>query len=189
MLGWLHAVQVGQRREFLVGETLGQLVHEAHQVARRRTLVLVHGLALGAGALRVVAVVLAHRDELHAGIGLEDAVNLGGHQFKYLGIGQAPLAVGTRVAHAVEEGVILGMSLAIDRCGQNLVKGVDPHVGSKDFFGLLESVEGHIVGVLGAVGLRLAITEGWRLGMVLSGNRDVVVWLYGPCIGGIVAHA
>lgn len=88
MFGRVHRVEVGQRRKLLVGEAVGQSVQEVDEAARRPALALVERPARGAGAVGEVAVVLAHRDRVHPGVGPEDRVDLRADHLEELGIGR-----------------------------------------------------------------------------------------------------
>ena len=169
----LHREEVGQRRELLVGEALGELVQEADVVARRRPLILVHPLALLATAVGEVAVVLADGDDVHPRVGLEDRIHLGRNQLQHLGVGQTPLAGLSRSALSIDEGVVFGMLPAVDRGGEQLVEGMNPHPSGKDVAGLLQPQE-VAVGLVQshAVALALAVAEGRILEAVHRGQLD-----------------
>ena len=59
-------------------ETLFEVTQSMVAMAEHGTFHLDDEIEVSALILCVVAIILAHRDEFHAGIGLEDAVNLGG---------------------------------------------------------------------------------------------------------------
>ena len=189
MLGWVHAVQVGEGRELLVGEALGELVDKADKIARGGTLVLLY---LGAGlavALGVVAVVLAYANHLHAGVGLEDRVYLLHGQLVDLRIGETPLAVASRAALAVDERIVFGVLLAIDRRGENAVESMYPQIACKLVLTVLQTEPALKVGVLTAVAVGLAETEGGLVAHLDFGQLDV--GRRGERVGlvGIVAYA
>ena len=152
MLRRVHGEEVGKRRELLVGEAFCQAVEEAYVAAGRRTLVLVHLAALGALAVGVVAVVLTYRNHVLLGVGLEYRVDAVGYDLEDVGIGEAPLAVVAGTSFAVDERVVLGVRLAVDRRRQKSVERMHPHVGGEHLAVLLQA---HPVAV-GAVVVRVA---------------------------------
>ena len=103
MLGWMHGEKVGERAELLVGESLGKAVHKANEVAREGAFVFVYCLTFGAVTIGEVAVVLAHRNHICAGIGAKNRVDLRCSRLKHFGIGQAPLAGMPGAALAIDK--------------------------------------------------------------------------------------
>ena len=93
VLGRVHAEQIGEGRELLVGESFCQSVHETNQIARRRALIFIDSLALLALTLCEVSIVLTDRNHVHSWIGFEYRVNLRTCHLENLLIGEAPLAV------------------------------------------------------------------------------------------------
>ena len=110
MLGRMHRIQIGQRRELLIRETFGQLVQEMDQTAGRASLLLVEYLTFRAATVCMVTVVLADGDHVLSGVRLEDRVDLLCHQFEKLRISQTPLAGFSGTAFAIDKGIIFRMS-------------------------------------------------------------------------------
>ena len=152
MLRRMHGEEVGKRRELLVGEAFSQAVEEAYVAAGRRTLVLVHLAALWALAVGVVAVVLTYGYHVLRRVSLEYRVDAVGYNLEDVGIGETPLAVVAGTTLAVDERVVLGVRLAVDRQWQQAVERMHPHVGSEHLAVLLQA---HPVAV-GAVVVRVA---------------------------------
>lgn len=189
VLGRMHCIEVGQRRELLVGETVGQAVQEMDQTPRRTPLALIESPAPRARAVGEVAVVLAHRDRVHPGIGPEDGVDLRADHFEEFGIGQTPLARLARTPLSVDEGVVFGMALSVDVRRQNAVEGMDPVASGKGLLGLLEAEPVAVEGLLHRIALTLPEPESRILGMVHLGNRHLR--MLGQPIGvvPVVGHA
>ena len=97
----------------LIGEPLGESVEKADKVARECAFVFVNSFALRAVAVGEIAVVLAHRNHVFAGICLENRVDLRSSHLKHLGIGQTPLAGMAGAALTVDKRVIFGVRLAV----------------------------------------------------------------------------
>lgn len=173
MLRRMHGEEVGKRRELLVGEALGQAVEEAYVAAGRRTLVLVHLAALWALAVGVVAVVLTYRNHVLIGVSLEYRVDAVGYYLEDVGVGEAPLAVVAGTSFAVDERVVFGVRLAIDRRWQQSVERMHPHVGSEHLAVLLQAHPVAVGAVVVRVAERLAEAERRTLRHVHLRNAQV----------------
>ena len=122
----MHAEEIGKCGKLLIGESFGQAVDKTDERSSRRALVGIDLAALGALAVGVVAVVLAHTDHLHAGMGAEDGIYLLHSEPEDIRIGQAPLAMLAGAALPIDIRIILGMRLAIDSRRQDAVEGMYP---------------------------------------------------------------
>ena len=187
--GRLHAVEIGQCGELLVGEAARQFVDKSDEVARGRSLDAVHLPALRALAVCVVAVVLAHAHHRALRVGLEDGVYLPASRLEDLWVGEAPLAVVAWAALPVEEGVPLGMGLAVARGRQQTVEGVHPQVAGKHLLVGVEAVPVDVVGILRAVALGLAEAERRMVYGVDGGQRESLEAWARPCEGRPVVYA
>ena len=173
MFGRVHRVEVGQRRKLLVGEAVGQPVQEVDEAARRPALALVERPTRGAGAVGEVAVVLAHRDRVHPGVGPEDRVDLRADHLEELGIGQTPLARLARTPLAVDEGVVFGVAPTVDLRRQDAVEGVDPVAAGEGLLRLLEAEPVAVEGFGHRIALALPVAECRILGVIQCGDRHV----------------
>ena len=169
----LTGEQVSQRAELFVGVSLRQLVLEAYVgTAHGPSLFLVDFHALGAVAVGVVAIVLAHADKALARVGPEDAVELCAASLEDGRIAQAPLAVVARPALTVEEGVVFRMRLSKAAGRQNAVERVYPKVPDEGFVRFFKAKPILIDGVFAAIAVSLAIAESGRFCRFHLGERD-----------------
>ena len=153
MLRRLHREQVGECREFLVRESLGESVEESDVVAGRSAFIFFDSLAFRACAMGEVAVVLAYRDHLEVRICLEDGVQFLHNCVEHGRIGQTPLAVMAWTALPVDERIVFRMGLAVFVRRQDSVECMYPHVVDEFFARTFISVPKFEYRVLKAVTL------------------------------------
>ncbi len=160
MLRRMHRVQIGKRRELLVGEAVGKFVQKTYHTARQCALVIIRGLAFRAGAVGIVSVVLAHRYHILTGVGFEYRIYALGHRFKYLFIRQAPLRCLARMALSAEICVVLRMFFPVHCRWQQLIERMHPQSAGKFILRFLQSHPFAVHRVCGKrIVLRLTVTE------------------------------
>ena len=110
------------------------------QAARRPPFFFVQFAAIVTGAIRIITVILTDADHFLVGMGLKQGVNALRNNFQHLRISQAPLAGFAGMTFPFEIRVVFGMGLSIDGRRQQLVEGMYPITGRKDFRRLFQAV-------------------------------------------------
>ena len=159
----LHTIEVGEGRELLVRVARGQAVEKSDDWAAGRTFLRLHLRAFLAMAIGKVAVILTDGDHFHARVAGEDTVEVVADLHKQLLIGQTPLAVRSRLASAIDEGIPFRMCLPIDAAWENLVESVYPQVVHEHLVGTFHSIPIDKQRVALTIAYRLSVAEGRSL--------------------------